>query len=39
MFAIKHEFLNAYTELNDPKVQLASFMQQSGAKDDGDDEA
>jgi lysyl-tRNA synthetase class 2 len=39
MFAIKHEFLNAYTELNDPKVQLASFMAQSGAKDDGDDEA
>jgi len=26
MFAIKHEFLNAYTELNDPKVQLESFM-------------
>lgn len=39
MFAIQHEFLNAYTELNDPKVQLASFMAQSGAKDDGDDEA
>jgi len=39
MFAIKHEFLNAYTELNDPKVQLESFRSQAGAKDDGDDEA
>lgn len=39
MFCICHEFLNAYTELNDPKVQLASFQQQAGAKDDGDDEA
>lgn len=39
MFAIHHEFLNAYTELNDPKVQLESFMNQAGAKADGDDEA
>ena len=26
LFANKHEVINAYTELNDPKVQLETFM-------------
>ncbi len=39
LFANKHELINAYTELNDPKVQLECFQNQSAAKDAGDDEA
>ena len=39
LFANKHEVINAYTELNDPKVQLECFQKQAAAKDDGDDEA
>ena len=39
LFANKHEVINAYTELNDPKVQLECFMKQAQAKNDGDDEA
>ena len=39
LFANKHELINAYTELNDPKVQLEKFQQQAQAKTDGDDEA
>ena len=29
MFCNKHELINAYTELNDPKVQLEAFMKQA----------
>lgn len=39
LFVNKHELVNAYTELNDPKVQLEFFQQQAQAKKDGDDEA
>lgn len=39
LFANKHEVINAYTELNDPKVQLECFTSQAAAKDAGDDEA
>ena len=39
LFCNFHEVLNAYTELNDPKVQLAAFMGQAAAKSDGDLEA
>ena len=39
LFANKHEVINAYTELNDPKVQLEAFQSQAQAKKDGDDEA
>lgn len=39
LFANYHEIINAYTELNDPKVQMEAFVKQSAAKDDGDDEA
>ena len=39
LFANKHELINAYTELNDPKVQLECFQKQAAAKDDGDVEA
>lgn len=39
LFANKHEVINAYTELNDPKVQLECFQKQAQAKFDGDDEA
>ena len=39
MFCNKFELINAYTELNDPKVQLECFQSQSAAKDAGDDEA
>lgn len=39
LFANQHELLNAYTELNDPKVQLESFMDQAAQKDLGDVEA
>jgi len=39
LFANCHELINAYTELNDPKVQLEAFKKQASAKDDGDEEA
>ena len=39
LFANKHELINAYTELNDPKVQLECFQKQDAAKHAGDDEA
>jgi elongation factor P--beta-lysine ligase/glutathione S-transferase len=39
LFANYHEIINAYTELNDPKVQLAAFQGQAAAKDAGDLEA
>mmetsp|Transcript_37852 Transcript_37852/g.51407 ORF Transcript_37852/g.51407 Transcript_37852/m.51407 type:complete len:146 (+) Transcript_37852:1428-1865(+) len=39
LFCNKQEFINAYTELNDPKVQLEAFMAQANAKADGDVEA
>jgi len=39
LFINYHELINAYTELNDPKVQLAYFMGQAAAKDAGDLEA
>jgi hypothetical protein len=39
LFINYHEVINAYTELNDPKVQLACFQDQAKAKDAGDDEA
>lgn len=39
MFANYHEIINAYTELNDPKVQLEAFQGQASAKDAGDLEA
>lgn len=39
LFANQHEILNAYTELNDPKVQLEAFEDQAAQKDMGDDEA
>ena len=39
LFCNYHEIINAYTELNDPKVQMDAFMQQADAKKDGDDEA
>ena len=39
LFANCHELINAYTELNDPKVQLEAFKKQAAAKDDGDEEA
>jgi len=39
LFINFHEIINAYTELNDPKVQLAAFQGQSAAKDEGDLEA
>lgn len=39
MFVNGKELCNAYTELNDPKRQLACFMNQAKAKDEGDDEA
>ena len=39
LFANKHEMINAYTELNDPKVQMECFQKQAQAKDAGDDEA
>lgn len=38
-FANFHEIINAYTELNDPKVQLEAFQMQSKDKDAGDEEA
>lgn len=39
LFANFHELINAYTELNDPKVQLEAFMKQVDAKAGGDIEA
>lgn len=39
LFCNYHEIVNAYTELNDPKVQLEAFMGQAAAKDAGDLEA
>jgi lysyl-tRNA synthetase class 2 len=39
LFANCHELINAYTELNDPKVQLEAFMKQVDAKATGDLEA
>ena len=39
LFANKHELINAYTELNDPKVQMEAFQGQAEAKKQGDDEA
>jgi lysyl-tRNA synthetase class 2 len=39
LFANFHEIVNAYTELNDPKVQLDCFMDQVKQKDAGDNEA
>ncbi len=36
MFVNKHELINAYTELNDPKKQMEAFMGQSEAKKAGD---
>lgn len=39
LFVNQNELLNAYTELNDPKVQLEAFMDQAAQKDQGDTEA
>mmetsp|Transcript_35026 Transcript_35026/g.71368 ORF Transcript_35026/g.71368 Transcript_35026/m.71368 type:complete len:269 (-) Transcript_35026:53-859(-) len=39
MFCLKKELINAYTELNNPHVQRARFVEQMRAKTDGDDEA
>lgn len=39
LFINYHEIVNAYTELNDPKVQIEFFQDQAKAKDMGDDEA
>lgn len=39
LFVNYHEVVNAYTELNDPKVQLEKFREQAKAKELGDDEA
>jgi lysyl-tRNA synthetase class 2 len=39
LFCNYHELINAYTELNDPKVQLDLFSDQAKAKEMGDVEA
>lgn len=39
LFCNYHELVNAYTELNDPKVQVDLFLDQAKAKDQGDLEA
>ena len=39
LFCNFHELINAYTELNDPKIQLELFQDQAKAKDQGDVEA
>jgi lysyl-tRNA synthetase class 2 len=39
LFANKHELINAYTELNDPKVQMEAFQGQAENKKQGDVEA
>jgi lysyl-tRNA synthetase class 2 len=36
LFVNYHEIVNAYTELNDPKIQMEAFQEQSKAKDEGD---
>lgn len=39
LFVNKHELANAYTELNDPKVQYEAFLDQAKQGAEGDDEA
>lgn len=39
LFANRHEVINAYTELNDPKVQMEAFQGQAENKKKGDEEA
>lgn len=39
LFINYHEICNAYTELNDPKVQLEAFLDQAQQAAAGDDEA
>ena len=39
LFCNYHELINAYTELNDPKIQLDLFSDQAKAKEAGDVEA
>lgn len=39
LFVNHRELLNAYTELNDPKMQLDAFNGQAAQKEQGDDEA
>lgn len=39
LFINKHEVINAYTELNDPKVQMEAFLKQGEAAAAGDEEA
>lgn len=39
LFVNRKEFINAYTELNDPFVQLEQFQLQAKAQADGDEEA
>lgn len=39
LFINHHEIANAYTELNDPKVQLEAFLDQAKQAAAGDDEA
>lgn len=39
LFVNRYELVNAYTELNDPKVQLEAFEDQASQKDQGDVEA
>ena len=39
LFCNFHEIVNAYTELNDPKVQLEAFEKQAKAGKEGDFEA
>lgn len=39
LFVCQKELINAYTELNNPHVQRARFVEQMKAKGDGDDEA
>ncbi len=39
LFINKKEFINAYTELNDPFVQMEQFKKQTQSKDEGDLEA
>ncbi len=39
LFINRMEYCNAYTELNDPRVQRERFMEQVKDKDKGDDEA
>jgi lysyl-tRNA synthetase class 2 len=39
LFCNYHEIINSYTELNDPKVQMAAFEDQAAAKEAGDLEA